>query len=84
MSKLPPIPIGDRFADVSTFRHLGRGGPSQLFECWDDAIRAYTLAYGELVREECAKAAEAQLDPDNDSYHDYAVIQCAAAIRSKT
>lgn len=42
---LPSIPRGDRFEDNTLFRHLGRGGNSDLYECWDDAIYKYAQDY---------------------------------------
>ena len=40
-TELPPIPVGDRFKDVLAFRELGTGGGAKLYECWEDAIKAY-------------------------------------------
>lgn len=42
---LPSIPTGDRFENEETFRYLGRGGNSNLYECWDDAIYKYAQDY---------------------------------------
>ena len=43
---LPAIPQGDRFTDITKFRLLGKGSHSVLYECWDDAIRAYATRTG--------------------------------------
>ena len=43
MIKLLPLPKGDRFNDVSKFRHIGAGGGDDLFECWANALRARAI-----------------------------------------
>ena len=46
-----PLPEGDRFADVLKFRSLGQGGGRKLYECWVDAIHAYSDAENAALRE---------------------------------
>lgn len=46
-----PLPEGDRFADVLKFRSLGQGGGRKLYECWVDAIHAYSDADNAALRE---------------------------------
>ncbi len=61
---LPPFPAGDRFKDVKLFRALGSGSGSVLYECWDDAITAYALAYGQLCRDTARQPVAAPSDRD--------------------
>ena len=54
-----PLPEGDRFADVLKFRSLGQGGGRKLYECWVDAIHAYSDAENAALRERVKVLEEA-------------------------
>ena len=54
-----PLPEGDRFADVLKFRSLGQGGGRKFYECWVDAIHAYSDAENAALRERVKVLEEA-------------------------
>ena len=67
MIKLPPLPKGDRFNDVSKFRHIGAGGGDDLFECWANALRARDLEVARVVLEAAAKVLSEHQIPVGNS-----------------
>jgi hypothetical protein len=84
--ELPAIPVGDRFDDETKFRYLGHGGPSNLYDCWDDAITAYgrqCYAAGmEAAAQKCDRLTTALDHGGNEYRREASASQCAAAIRA--